>query len=93
MRSTRWDRQRENIYPHFSIRQDIKLPFTLLMRNLIEKRAGGAETLNPFSFRPMVERSNITDSKSVDPGFESQSGDLTDEVAKNWFYRLDFAAV
>ena len=29
-----------------------------------------------LSYRPIVEWPNTTDSKSVDPGFESQSGEL-----------------
>ena len=63
------------------------------MRNLIEKRVVGTETLNPFPFRPVVERLKTADAKSAERGFKSCLGDLTDEVAKNWFYRLDFAAV
>ena len=34
-----------------------------------------------FVYRPMVEWSNTTDSKSVEPGFEPQSGDLVDKTA------------
>ena len=46
------------------------------MRNLIEMRAVGTETQNPFPFSPSGREVKTADSKSANRGFKSCLGDL-----------------
>ena len=67
----------KSTYSNYNITLYYRFKSYYLYNTSIAKRVRQTKKMC-FAFRPVVERSKTTDSKSVDPGFESQLDEIQD---------------